>query len=310
MKKDNKILAVAAIIIFISFFSFNFSNITGRVTGYLPDLVGEAMFIDKNTGEEILSAKPGDSVDIKVTVINKGLADAAMEGIITKFELKKDGVKVPERGLKKNIEVTNVLKPGSSFSKRLEQFTSYKDYQFNAPGEYCFDVKVDTGKKIAETDEQNDFLSINCIAVVEEGMKLPKKEAEKAVKSKKEKVLAPTDLNIQLLEYNEKDDKTISRLLLAEETCFLTEINNICSKVVELELNKDYLVRGTTSLRDWKVEFVRIVNQDSSKEVLKKTCLAGVCDLITKDLLSPETKNNQFIAAGKYIISATAKKSK
>lgn len=311
MEKDTRTVLLAVLILLVSMFSLNLNSIMGRViSNSLPDLRGEAYFADLSTGEKITQANVGDKVDIIVVVKNVGDGNAPPGGLGNnvkyRLEVKQDGVKVQERGLKKTFDLEGLLKPQDITKKHLSYISpQYRYFQFNSPGEYCLDFKIDTTKKLAESNEDNEFKDEGCATVVNEGEPLPQPEeaSDKPEKKVKVKKYAPALITLKLLGSYEGD----KLLDLGEETCELEGRNKAvsCSFEAELEIGNNYVVRGSVSDRIWEVRFVRIIDS-SNKEFLRKVCGRPFCELKTEDFLKTETKLDQNIKTGKYLIEGSA----
>ncbi|MEK6937305.1 MAG: CARDB domain-containing protein [Nanoarchaeota archaeon] len=328
MEKDNKIILGAVLIMLVSMISFNLNNLTGwQVNEGLPDLTGDAQFIDEVTGEEIYAAYVGARANIQVKIKNEGTGDAPPGDKVDKtkyrFEIKVDGKKTEDRNLKKTFSLTNTLHPQDFAVKNLRQITPIDFYQFNSVGEHCVDVKVDTSKKVAEIDEENDFLDAACVTVVEEGKPLPKKEEAKVSTAKKKKIkpVQPTDVQLELLEYYTNEKGGYVEVLVKEEECelegtlgvsctFKANLEGPSAGANDGESWKNYIVRARTTTNSWKVRHASIVYSDSNKVFLTKACSTYLCELRTGDMLKTETKDNQYIKSGEYIIAAIAELSK
>ncbi len=325
MDKDNKIILGALLIMFVSMLSFNLNSITGKqVNEGLPDLTADAYFVDLETGEKLESVYIGKKADIIIKIKNDGFGNAPPGDKLDKtkyrFEIKVDGKKTDDRALKKTFSLNNNIKPQDYAIKKLAQITTVAAYNFNSVGKHCIDIKVDTSKKLAEIEEDNDFLNLGCVTVVEEGKELPKKEEEKKVttttKKKKTKEAAPTSVNLKLLEYYTNSDGEYTEILLDKKECELKGSFGVsCSFKAELEgpsagANegqswKNYIVRGSTTTNFWKVRHVRLVDS-YNKEFLRKACSTYLCELKTGDMLKTDTKFNQYIKPGTYIIETIA----
>jgi len=315
MDRDKKMVIYALIILFVSMLSFNLNKITGKAVNYgLPDIIGSANFVNIGTGEEINSAVVGDKADILVTITNIGQGDASPGNLKNKvqhrLEIKREGIITKDRRLRKNFSVNNLLKQGTSFTKHLSYLdTQFRYFQFNAPGVFCLDLKLDTTNKLAESDEDNEFDNSGCVIVVEKGkssFSIVPKEARNVQKFWQQTNDVPTRINIKLLaSYVDRDDI----VLLDEKTCELADDKEIsCSFDINLEIGRDYVVRSSISTDLWKIKYARIID-DSNREFLRKSCNKSFCEIRTEDFLSPETKFNQYIRSGIYTIEATAEKS-
>ena len=314
MDRDKKMVIYALIILFVSMLSFNLNKITGKAVNYgLPDIIGSANFVNIGTGEEINSAVVGDKADILVTITNIGQGDASPGNLKNKvqhrLEIKREGIITKDRRLRKNFSVNNLLKQGTSFTKHLSYLdTQFRYFQFNAPGVFCLDLKLDTTNKLAESDEDNEFDNSGCVIVVEKGkssFSIVPKEARNVQKFWQQTNDVPTRINIKLLaSYVDRDDI----VLLDEKTCELADDKEIsCSFDINLEIGRDYVVRSSISTDLWKIKYARIID-DSNREFLRKSCNKSFCEIRTEDFLSPETKFNQYIRSGIYTIEATAEK--
>ena len=299
MEKDNKVVLGAILIMLVSMLSFNLNEITGKSSHEgLPDLKAEAHFVNLETGENIRYANVGDKVDIIVKIKNegKGMAPAGdkKEKIKHRFELKIDGKKTKEKGLKKTFYLANSIKPSDYTIKHLSQITSYSNFIFSTVGEHCIDVKLDTGKELAEINEDNDFLDLGCVTVFEAGKPLPTKEEEKTVTTKKKaKKIPPTEVTLQLLEYHD-DNKIYTEILVNEKDCDLIGNKPVsCSFKAELRGPNSggvgerqatyYLVRAFASTNFGKIRHVRIIDS-SNKVFLSVPCSAPKCELKTGEI--------------------------